>query len=365
MRVLFVSKPIAPPFHDGSQILVKEIASALPTFRARVCTVRGPNDWAKNLGLDTLAVYSRSGGFAPALIDNARVGAALLADDASDLWHFVFAPNPRSCAMARAIKLLRRIPMVQTVASPPRSFESIDNLLFGDVVVVQSEWTKRRLLSRLTRERPIALVRPPLGRSEPPTLEAQHAVRSRLRVGPTTRLIVYPGDLEFSQGAERFARAAQRLEGYPDVVFVWACRKKTPRAAAVEAALARRLDPRRVRFAGELPSLLPLLATASVVAFPVEELFAKVDIPIALLEAMDLGIPLVVSDSGPVSELRGPLAIPANSTEALLGGVTRLLDTPELARAVVQMQKEHIENEFRSKVVAGRYEALYHGLCAN
>jgi hypothetical protein len=32
---------------------------------------------------------------------------------------------------------------------------------------------------------------------------------------------------------------------------------------------------------------------------------------------------------------------------------------------VVQMQKEHIENEFRSKVVAARYEALYHGLCAN
>jgi len=364
MRVLFVSKAVVPPFHDGSQVLVKEIASALPSCRARICTVRGQNAWAGQLGLDTLPVYSSPGGFAPVLVDNARMGAALLADFSSDIWHFIFAPNPRSCAVARVLKALRRMPVLQTIASPPKSFEGVEQLLFGDVVVAQSEWTKRRLLAELRGEREVVLVRPPLGNIVRPELGEQLAVRAALGVSPTAQLVVYPGDLEFSRGAERVASAAEGFSGESDVVFVFACRKKTGRAVNIEAGLRQRLSPSRVRFAGELPSLLPLLATACCVVFPVEELFAKVDIPIALLEAMDLGVPLVVSDSGPVSELRGPLSVPLDDTKALLQAVTKLLEAPNLCTAVTGAQKEHIENEFRSKGVAARYEALYHGLCA-
>lgn len=361
MRVLFVSKPVVPPFHDGSQVLVREIAAGLTQVRARVCGVAGQSDWGRALGLDVVPVYGHPGGFAPALFDNARVLALLLADRRSDVWHFVFAPNRRSCQVARGLKLLRRVPMLQTIASPPRDFADIDELLFGDLVVVQSEWTKRRILAQSQRGANLVLVRPPLGQVPTPSPEAIAAVRDRLGLKPGQRAFVYPGDLEFSRGADRVAAAAERLQA-SDSVFVFACRKKTSRAEGVEAALRHRLNPERVRFAGELPSLLPLLAAASAVVFPVEELFAKVDIPIALLEAMALGVPLVVADTGPAAELRGPLQVKLGDPDALLAALGRL-DTPGVRHAVIEAQKEQVANEFSAKVVAGRYEALYHELC--
>jgi glycosyltransferase involved in cell wall biosynthesis len=119
-----------------------------------------------------------------------------------------------------------------------------------------------------------------------------------------------------------------------------------------------------VRFAGELPSLLPLLGAASLILFPVEDLFAKVDTPLALLEAMDLEVPLLVASGGPAAELRGALKLELNDTQAWLSALSEVLSDASRRRAQVAVQKEHIENEFRAKGVAARYEALYLSLLA-
>ena len=42
-RVLFVSKPIAPPFHDGTKCLVRDVASELRDFSPVVMTTKNPN----------------------------------------------------------------------------------------------------------------------------------------------------------------------------------------------------------------------------------------------------------------------------------------------------------------------------------
>jgi phosphatidylinositol alpha-1,6-mannosyltransferase len=170
-RVLLISKPVCPPFHDGSQVLVKELAGSLPSFRPRICTPISNSAWVRDLNADALAIYPAVGSWAPALLNHAALTLALTADVQSDLWHFVFAPNPRTCRIVRLLRRARSIPTLQTVASPPRSFEGVEDLLFGDTVVAQSEWTKRKLLAAQTSARDIALIRPPLGYTRPPSAE--------------------------------------------------------------------------------------------------------------------------------------------------------------------------------------------------
>src|SRR6478609_5728292 len=113
-RVLFVSKPIAPPFHDGTKCLVRDVAAQLRAVTPVVLTTREGLPLLPS-GVTGRAVYGNGGAFAPALADNARAALALLTGPRDDLWHFVFAPNVRTGQVARALRALRRLPIVQTV----------------------------------------------------------------------------------------------------------------------------------------------------------------------------------------------------------------------------------------------------------
>lgn len=359
MRVLYVSKPVTKPFHDGSICLVRDIALNLTQHRSVVMSVSGEQPFAGvERAPEVVGAYPRAGGFAPGLRQNAHALSYLLTEGTADLWHFVFAPNPRTSSVLKPLCALRRKPTVQTIASPPRHFEGVSKLLFGDIVVAQSQWCRARIAEHAS-DRDVRVIVPPLGRVQTPSAAVQEECRQRLNLEREQQVFVYPGDLEFSGGAQRVAKAVpELLQRVPSAIVVFACRQKTARAKDAQAELERSLDPKSVRFAGELPSLLPLLALAQCVLFPVEDLWAKVDIPIAALETMALGTPLVTLDSGPLSELEGPLQVPKDDTLRLVEASVRSLDLQERG-AIVARQREHIMRAFDAPRVAAQYEHLY------
>ncbi|HYP87985.1 MAG TPA: hypothetical protein VEQ59_07520, partial [Polyangiaceae bacterium] len=274
--VLFVSKPIAPPFHDGTKCLVRDVAAALREFSPIVLTT--PEGRASlPSGVVGRPVYGASGAFAPALVDNARAALGVLTGPRADLWHFVFAPNPRTGGVARALRALRRVPVVQTVASPPRSFTGLKRLVFGDQLVVQSRATERSLLVAAQAERfalpPVTVVPPPVpALARPSQIEIERA-RKDLELSADDRLILYPGDLEVSSGAELTRALVKPLrERFPDAVVVFAYRNKTPHAAERAAELRQLLRSERVRITDQVSSMHALLAASSVVIFPVDDL---------------------------------------------------------------------------------------------
>lgn len=368
MRILFVSKPMTPPFNDGSKSLVRALCGALPEFDLEVLGRRGQPptvDAARVVPVYPALASDRRSSFAPSLADNARALSYLAVEWRSDLHHFVFAPNPRSSGAIRAMRRVRRKPCLQTIASPPKDFADVESLLFGDVVVAQSEWTAQRVRASMQPGSSLQLevIRPPLGPLETPSDESVAALRRRLGVGLDQPLIVYPGDLEFSRGARRVAELVQAMpDSLSGLVTVYACRSKTPRAASAEQGLRTELADERVIFAGELPSLLPLLRAASAVVFPVEDLFGKVDIPITLLEACALGTPVLVADEGPAAELDGALRLPCQRPGAWFGALAALSQNQELRQRVVSEQREAVAGRHALEAVAERYAALYRRL---
>lgn len=364
-RVLFVSKPVVPPWSDGSKCLVRDIALHLDHSQAQVMSSVGAPALP---GVRARAVYGGTGGFAPSLRDNARVALHLLFASGVDLWHFVMAPNPRTCRVARTLRALRRLPVVQTIASQPRSFEAPTTLFFGDVVVAQSQWTRQLVEQAWPSHQPpldLQVIPPPLGSVPAVSDEARQATRVRLGVPSGAPLFVYPGDLEVSQGATRVAAlVAPVVRELPDAVFVFACRQKTPHAVSARQEIEARLAAAPVRFAGELPDFHALLASATAVLFPVDDLYGKVDLPITLLECMALGVPVLALALGPLLDLRPGAELLDTSEEAWTAACLRMARDAGARAELSHRGRELVEKQHAATTVAAAYERIYDRLAA-
>jgi glycosyltransferase involved in cell wall biosynthesis len=364
-RVLFVSKPIAPPWNDGSKNLVRDVARNLVRARATVLTTAGAPSLGERVGME--AVYTAPGRFAPGLAQNARVVARLLTGDPHDVWHFVFAPNPASSTVARVASRARRLVgwkgrVVQTIASAPRSFDGVGQWIFGDAVVVVSEWMRGRLLGAGVKAD--LRVIPPCAEAPPrPTEDAKRAARETLGAGDA-RIVLYPGDYEVSHGAETVAAAVATLtRESPDALVVFACRAKTAKSADARAKVESSLRAagllERTRHAGEVSDMAALVASSSVVAFPVDDLYGKVDVPLVLLEALALGVPIVAARGGPLEALSSARFVDPEDAAALAAEVARYLRDPAAARDAAAQGESLFAARFTPRVVAAAYDDLY------
>lgn len=354
-RVLFVSKPIAEPFHDGTKCFVRDVAQNLEQVHPVVMGVRGSAPLAR---VEVAPVYSDSGSYTPALEENVRAAAHLALSANAALWHFVFAPNPRSSQVGRVLRALRRMAVVQTIASPPRDFTHVGRLLFGDVIVAQSRATAKSIAEHAPG-REVEVIPPPVGQIASRPVNVRRALRERLALPDDAVVLVYPGDIELSAGAGNVAALIDPLaRQIPGLVVVFAYRAKTARAHDVARELERRLPEKHARFTHTLPDVLALIEDASAVLFPVDDLWGKVDIPIVLLESMRLGVPVLALDQGPLSELEGAVRVPAGA-EAWVRATLELLHDPARAAQIREAGVRAVARRHDAREVARRYEALY------
>ncbi len=366
-RVLFISKPIAPPFHDGSKCLVRDVARHLTRIDPIVMSMAGAPGLDPAQGarpVQSVRAYGAPGGFTPAFTANLRAAAWVLLASRATVWHFVFAPNPRTSGAGRWLRRLRGVPVVQTVASPPRSFADPQALFFGDVLVAQSAWTQRSIETSYEgsglRAPRIAVIPPPAPELRTPGADDIARVRRELRLRPEQRYVLYPGDLETSSGAQATAELAERLPAtLPDLITVFAYRRKSPRALDVAQRLSARLPLKSTRFVENAPDILALLAGASAVLFPVDDLWGKVDLPIVLLEAMSLGVPVLALDHGPLRDLEGVLKVPSLTLDPWLQALVTLSGDPAQGLQIAEAQRVAINLRHRAATVARAYEDLY------
>lgn len=362
-RVLLVSKPVAPPWNDSSKNLVRDLAVGMRRYTPVVLGRRGA---PVALGAAVVeALYPASaGGFAPALADQVRVMARLLRDRGSRVWHFFFAPNPRSSQAGSVASALRRRATVQTVCSAPRADLDPMKLLFADRTIVLSRHTERRLLDAGVAPSRIRRIAPSIEPLAPLDDEARRVARRRLGLPVDALVVVYPGDLEVGGGArlsiEAFADAAPK-----DAHLVVACRAKTARAKDVDAemrALAAALGlADRTSWLGETREIHALLGASDVVLLPSSDLFAKMDYPLVVIEAMAMERPVVVAADTPAEELAdGGAAIVATAErDAVAQCLRTLADDAARRRAIGGAARAAVLERFDRDRMAAAYESVY------
>jgi phosphatidylinositol alpha-1,6-mannosyltransferase len=360
-RILVVSKPLCPPWNDGSKNLARDLVEGLAEVGARYSTeVFAPRDaWPRSVG--TVATPTPRAGRRTL----ARIALTLATERESAAWHFFFAPNARTSAVARALRAARGRPTVQTIASAPSPRDRLGELAFGDRVVALSRATEARALEEGVD--PTRLVRIPTATRAParPSASDIEAARARHGLGTGSFVVCFAGDLEHGRGADVLLDACGQASRRGDVVLALACRAKTSRGEERRRELSVRAAALRValRWVGETPAIHAVLAASDLVALPADTLFAKVDHPLVLLEAQHLGRPVLVTEGTSAFELAeegGALGAPFDA-EAIAACIDRLVSNADERAAAGA--RAGIAGRARSVgAMARAYESLYEGL---
>tara|TARA_B100001750_G_scaffold202855_2_gene178341 strand:+ start:161 stop:1222 length:1062 start_codon:yes stop_codon:yes gene_type:complete len=348
--VLLVSKPVVPPWNDSSKNLVRDLAGALRRYRGVTMTRRG------DMGAGRAVYPAEAGGFAPGLRDQSAVLAAL-ARSRDPLWHFFFAPNPRTSTVGRWAARVRRRPTVHTVCSAPAEASDLERVLFADRTVVLSGATEARFVAAGVDPERLRRIPPAVPALPGVSAETRAEVRASLRVRPSIPLAVYAGDLEVGGGAER---SLSLLDVHREAVLVMACRAKTPAAADEEARLrrahARHAD--RIRWVGQVAHILDLVGSADLLLLPSDDLYAKMDYPLVVMEAMAMGVPALVCAGTAAAELADHGALAPEPDDAA-GEAAALLADPGRTRSLAEQGRAAMRDHFSPATMARAYEAVY------
>jgi phosphatidylinositol alpha-1,6-mannosyltransferase len=113
------------------------------------------------------------------------------------------------------------------------------------------------------------------------------------------------------------------------------------------------------RHVGQVEDFSALLAASTVLAFPVDDLYGKVDVPLVLLEALAQGVPLVVASGGPLDELTFAPKVAPGAVDALAAEVVALLRDATRRHTVAQEGQSSYRDRYTPHAVARMYDALF------
>lgn len=186
--------------------------------------------------------------------------------------------------------------------------------------------------------------------------KADAVLRAQLLAGQRAVVLV-PARLDALKGHEFLLEAVRELEHVQVVVA-----GDGPERAKLEGLADRLGVRRRVTFLGFREDMPRLIACADVVVLP----SLSEGLPLAVLEAMAAGTPLVAtaiggSDEAVVDGVTG-LLVPARDAAALAHAVERVLAHPEEARRRAEAAAGRVAGEFSAETMVARVESVYEEL---
>ena len=109
---------------------------------------------------------------------------------------------------------------------------------------------------------------------------------------------------------------------------------------------------------------LKLLASAACLVLP----SYSEGLPLTLLEAMAMGVPVVATSVGGIPEAvadgREAVLVPPQDASALAGGIARILDDPTFAQALTASARARVRAEYSSQALAERMGRIFDDVLA-
>ncbi len=365
-KVMLITKPLVPPFNDSAKVLPRLLMEACPQQRFHVLGAAHQKIDLANVRVEDFVFDAEHGALTG--WQKLRLFLRLLKPDEMAAYHFFFAPNPLSSLMSSlAMHMRGTLPSVQTVCSSPKSFSGVKRWLFADETVVLSDDTLAKMQAEGVKHvrRIYPAVKAPARIEETPEV-----TRRRLGWPEEAVVALYAGDLEFSNAAETLMASLPEALKNPRLHVALAVRDKTERTQALRRGLKRRIRQAgletRVSWVDEQTSMWPVLQASDVLVLNPDTLYAKMDLPLVLLEAMALGKPSIISDCAPMSEAYGDAEAglrvtpgrPARLAEALTALAEDAGLRERLGTVAAQVARERFSLERLGRETAALYAEI-------
>jgi len=193
-----------------------------------------------------------------------------------------------------------------------------------------------------------------------PDQGARHRLRRQWQVGPNDVAAVFVGRLDRQKGVDILLPAAEQfLAATPNATLLIA--GDGPMRRRVERYCRQDDGPRYLGFIDDVPALL---SAADLFVLPSR----WEGWPLALGEAMSMGLPAVGADSPGIRDVIDPgrtgLLVPAEDPAALAGAMTELAGDADLRQRLGLAGQRHIREGFSLGQYIAAHEALYESLTA-
>lgn len=292
MRICFVSDRIGPPYDEG----IKNITFNLIRESALLHDVRLLTD--SGTGVITNTSQLRLGRFC--------IGSHIwreLRRQADDLLIYVPFTSLTSASYLRllALRLQSRASKIAIVGLQSRHFSFCDRLLLRlaapQAIVVLSQLMQKELVGAGV---PVIKFTPgvDVARFKPVPKETRDGLRAQYGLSNNDFVILHVGHLKKSRNLDPVIEAAATVGGRLVVVSSSTFRRETDRelVARLETAGAIILE-------NEIPHIEEIYGMADCYAFPVIERTGATEVPLSVLEAMAVNIPVVTTRYGALPEI--------------------------------------------------------------
>ncbi len=243
----------------------------------------------------------------------------------------------------------------------------LDRLLYrlGDAVVVPSEASKRFLIEREhLPARAVSVVYNGVDTAQFARHESVAVLRRALDLDPAAVLIGSVGRLSADKGGQDslIQALAQVRQTQPQVGLVFV--GDGPLRPDLEALAAQLGLGSTVQFTGVRPDVARLLGALDLFVLP----SLHEALPIAVLEAMAVGLPVVTTRVGGVPEVvqdgRNGLLVPPGDSAALAAALLRLVSDPGYAATLGAAGQARVRAEFTLEAMVAQVDQLYRRLTA-
>jgi glycosyltransferase involved in cell wall biosynthesis len=366
MDILFVTRPILPPWNEGSKNLAWQIARRLRRHRPHLMTVKGHSlaepsahiVWEPAYTDITLSTQQKTHLFLYLLGRKANV----------DLYHFFFVPTPATSLLLAGLSRLHGRWTVQTVPSlygAKVSRGEARKVFFADRIVTISDSTADYL--RGLGFENVARINAGVDVEYFASHPASSSLRQRFGLPSQSVIILFAGEYSRMGSVERL------LGVVPEVLarclnchFVFACRIFSRKDLLVKVDLQRVIHEMglgwRVHFLDEVDDFPALLKASSIFLLPVSNMIGKFDTPLTLLEAMAAGLPIVSNDIAPLNTILTPdvgVTVPVGSDSAMIEALVSLANDEERRRRVGDAARKAAKSRYDIQATAQAYERLY------
>jgi glycosyltransferase involved in cell wall biosynthesis len=188
----------------------------------------------------------------------------------------------------------------------------------------------------------------------------RQALRSALSIPASRFVVVIVAALRPEKNHGMFLDAAARIRARRDD-FIFCVVGEGPEAEKLQRRSRELSLGDAVRFMGrrdDIPAILSASDASVLCSHPVVETF-----PLAVLEAMSSGLPVVASDVGAVREMivdgeEGRIISPGD-VEALVEALVALAEAPDAGRRMGTKGRERVIRDFTVEGMVGRYAEMF------
>ncbi len=372
--------PMVLPLDEGVKNIVYEVVRGCPNIKFTLFTAKNDFSFSKenrNLKLVNLAFYYQkyhtSGIFHKFLI---FLNSLFLRKNV-DVVHLFFTPQIRFLGIFK--KLFKGKKVVQTVTSVHNLIYKnkkflgnggkIKDLFFGDKVTVFSEYSKQFLMKKGVKNVECIY---PAAREFSFSKQEFSDVRRKLDI-EKEKIVLFPGDfnsLVSSDSENYLVDIIKKVSNESsNVKFILPFRIRNPEDIKHKKRFVEKLKLRNIEnnviILGTVDNFPRLLNVCDVCIFPTKKAAAaRLEVPLALVEALSLGKPLIVSNIRPLDELiiKGIGVAVDYSVDKFSSIILKLLKNSNITNKFEKENNSFAKKRFNKNKMVKGFRQVYNSL---